>query len=396
MSLVLQLDKVEKIFGGLRAIGGVSFEVREKQIFGLIGPNGAGKTTIFNCVTGVYRPERGDVRFLGQSLVGRKPFQIALAGVGRTFQNIRLIGEMTVLENVTVAAHSKAKMSVLGALFRSGRHEAAEASMRVRAEELLDIFELGALKDEPAGSLPYGSQRRLEIARALMLDPKLLLLDEPAAGMNSGEADKLKEQVRWLRDRFGLSIVLVEHNMQVVMGVCEHVHCVDHGETIASGTPAEVQNHPAVLAAYLGQDEEHARESIAAIEQGTIGELIEAHKHAEPSPPAERTSLSEETAPPVAREASSNESSPPAERTSLSEETAPPAAREASSNESSPPAERTSLSEETAPPAAREASSNESSPPAEREGPGEGSSRAAGAETDATHGSDTTPKENGS
>jgi branched-chain amino acid transport system ATP-binding protein len=278
MSLVLELQKIEKIFGGLRAIGGVSFQVEPKQIFGLIGPNGAGKTTIFNCVTGVYRPERGDVRFLGQSLVGRKPFQIALAGVGRTFQNIRLFGEMTVLENVMVAAHSRAKMNVFGALFRSGHHEATEAKMQARAEELLEIFELHTLKNEPAGSLPYGSQRRLEIARALMLDPKLLLLDEPAAGMNSKEADKLKEQVRWLRDRFALSIVLVEHNMQVVMGVCEQVHCVDHGETIASGTPAHVQNHPAVLAAYLGQDEEAARESMAAIETGTIGELISEEK----------------------------------------------------------------------------------------------------------------------
>jgi len=261
---VLKLTQVEKLFGGLRAIGGVSFEVHEKQIFGLIGPNGAGKTTIFNCVTGHYAPTRGDVTFLGRSLVGQKPHQIALAGIARTFQNVRLFGEMSVLENVMVAAHHTTRAGVFGAMLRTRANADDERALIKRAEEVLEVFDLLSLKHEEAGSLAYGSQRRLEIARALMLDPKLLLLDEPAAGLNSGEADKLKQQIKWLRDKFSLAIVLVEHNMQVVMGACEHVHCVDHGETIAFGTPQVVQNHPAVLAAYLGEDPLAARREASA------------------------------------------------------------------------------------------------------------------------------------
>ena len=251
---LLVLDKVEKMFGGLRAIGGVSFEVHEKQIFGLIGPNGAGKTTIFNCVTGHYTPTRGDIRFQGVSIVGKKPSKIALGGIARTFQNVRLFGEMSVLENVLVASHHRTSSGVHGAMFRTRAYARDERDLCKRAEELLEIFDLLKLKNEESSSLPYGSQRRLEIARALMLDPKLLLLDEPAAGLNSGEAEKLKQQIKWLRDQFSLAVVLVEHNMQVVMGASEQVHCVDHGETIAEGTPDHVRNHPAVLAAYLGED----------------------------------------------------------------------------------------------------------------------------------------------
>jgi branched-chain amino acid transport system ATP-binding protein len=260
---ILTLDKVEKMFGGLRAIGGVSFEIHEKQIFGLIGPNGAGKTTIFNCITGHYQPTRGEVRFRGKSIVGLKPSQIALGGIARTFQNVRLFVDMSVMQNVMVAAHHRLQSGVLGAMLRSKAYAEDERAQVKRAEELLEIFDLLKLKHEDAGSLPYGSQRRLEIARALMLDPKVLLLDEPAAGLNSGEAEKLKQQIKWLRDRFELAVVLVEHNMQVVMGASEHVHCVDHGETIASGTPDEVRNHPAVLAAYLGQDPVTARNEAA-------------------------------------------------------------------------------------------------------------------------------------
>jgi len=261
---ILVLDNVEKVFGGLRAIGGVSFEVHPKQIFGLIGPNGAGKTTIFNCVTGHYAPTRGDVRFQGRSIVGQKPHQIALGGIARTFQNVRLFGEMSVLENVMVAAHHTTRSGVFGAMLRTLAYASDEKALIKRAEELLEIFDLLKLKHEEAGSLAYGSQRRLEIARALMLDPKLLLLDEPAAGLNSGEAETLKGQIKWLRDKFELAIVLVEHNMQVVMGACEHVHCVDHGETIAFGTPQVVQNHPAVLTAYLGEDPLAARSEVGA------------------------------------------------------------------------------------------------------------------------------------
>lgn len=254
MTAVLSVEKVVKVFGGLKAINDVSFSVSEKQIFGLIGPNGAGKTTIFNVVTGVYVPEGGDVRFLGRSIRGWKPFKIARLGVGRTFQNIRIAGEMSVLDNVLTAAFHHSKSSVLGAVFRTARYDDEERAARKKAEELLEVFGLLPHKDEDAGSLPYGSQRRLEIVRAMMLDPKLILLDEPAAGLNSSEADKLKEQIRWLRDTFGLAVVLVEHNMHVVMGVCDHVHCVDHGETIAEGTPDEVRSHPEVLKAYLGEE----------------------------------------------------------------------------------------------------------------------------------------------
>jgi branched-chain amino acid transport system ATP-binding protein len=251
---LLVLDRVDKRFGGLRAISSVSFEVRERQIFGLIGPNGAGKTTLFNCITGHYTPESGDVRLLGKSMIGKKPHQIALAGIARTFQNVRLFAEMTVLDNVLVPAHHRTTSGVFGAFFRTRHYEHDEQAMRARAEELLEIFDLAGLKREIAASLPYGSQRKLEIARALMLSPKLLLLDEPAAGLNSQEADKLTQQIKWLRDHFGLAVVLVEHNMRVVMGASEHVHCVDHGETIAEGTPDHVQRHPAVLSAYLGQE----------------------------------------------------------------------------------------------------------------------------------------------
>jgi branched-chain amino acid transport system ATP-binding protein len=251
---LLSVEQVVKVFGGLKAINGVTFDVEEKQIFGLIGPNGAGKTTIFNVVTGVYTPDAGDVRFAGRSVRGWKPYSIARAGVGRTFQNIRIAGEMSVLDNVLTASFHLGKSGLVAAILRTHKYEAEERTARKKAEELLEVFGLTAQKDEDAGSLPYGSQRRLEIVRAMMLDPKLILLDEPAAGLNSQEADKLKEQIRWLRDTLGLTIVLVEHNMHVVMGVCDHVHCVDHGETIADGSPEHVRNHPEVLRAYLGEE----------------------------------------------------------------------------------------------------------------------------------------------
>ena len=253
---LLALSKVLKVFGGLRAIAEVSFTVEPQQIFGLIGPNGAGKTTVFNVVTGVYKPDGGSVRFDGEDVSGWEPARVAARGIARTFQNIRLFRSMTVCENVIVAGFRIHKAGLLSAVFRNRRHADDEREFLRRAHELLDIMGLKHLANEPADSLPYGSQRRLEIARALMLSPKLLLLDEPAAGMNSQEAQELIKQIRFLRDELGLTVVLVEHNMSVVMSVCEEIHVMDHGETIAEGPPQAIKEHPKVLAAYLGEESE--------------------------------------------------------------------------------------------------------------------------------------------
>jgi branched-chain amino acid transport system ATP-binding protein len=253
--MLLELDQVHKIFGGLHAVKGVSVRVEPGEIFGLIGPNGAGKTTIFNVVTGVYRPDRGRVLFDGQDISGWKPAQVAAAGIGRTFQNIRLFRSMTAEQNVMVSGHRLHGVGLLGTILRTARLSACERQLRRRAHELLEALGLRGQADDMAGSLPYGSQRRLEIARALMLSPKLLLLDEPAAGMNSQEARELEAQIRWLRDELKVTVVLVEHNMSVVMSVCERIHVVDHGETIADGPPSAIKTHPKVIAAYLGQEE---------------------------------------------------------------------------------------------------------------------------------------------
>jgi branched-chain amino acid transport system ATP-binding protein len=255
---LLALERVDKVFGGLRAVREVSFAVEPRAIFGLIGPNGAGKTTIFNVVTGVYRPDGGRILFDGHSLGGLDPASIAALGVARTFQNIRLFRAMTVEENVMVAGHKLHKAGLLSAILRDSAYLEDERALGTRARELLDVLGLARHSGDLAGSLPYGSQRRLEIARALMLGPKILLLDEPAAGMNSAEAVELERQIRFLRDELDVTIVLVEHNMSVVMSVCDRIHVVDHGETIAEGTPAEIKEHPRVLAAYLGQEEDAA------------------------------------------------------------------------------------------------------------------------------------------
>jgi len=255
---LLSLERVSKVFGGLHAVREVSFAVREREVFGLIGPNGAGKTTIFNVITGVYAPDGGAVRFDGEDISGWSPAAIAARGIARTFQNIRLFRAMTVEQNVMVAGHHVHKATALDAVLRTRRHATDEQALRKRARELLDLFNLGDLADDVAGSLPYGSQRRLEIARALMLKPKLVLLDEPAAGMNSQEAAELKRQILRLRDELGLTVVLVEHNMAVVMGVCDRIHVVDHGESIAEDTPDEIRVHPKVLAAYLGEEDPQA------------------------------------------------------------------------------------------------------------------------------------------
>jgi branched-chain amino acid transport system ATP-binding protein len=253
---VLEFSDVHLHFAGVRAISGISFEVGAKELFAIIGPNGAGKTSIFNVLSGVYRPQRGTVRFVGEDIVGRSPHQIAAMGMARTFQNIELFSNLTVIDNLMLGRHHHVRYGVLAALVFAGRAHSEEVAHRAVVEDIIDFLEIQQYRKFPVGLLPYGIQKRVELGRALAMEPKLLLLDEPVAGMNVEETEDMARFVLDIRDELAVPIIMVEHDMGVVMDLADRVMVVDFGSPITTGPPHDVQRDPDVIRAYLGQ--EHA------------------------------------------------------------------------------------------------------------------------------------------
>lgn len=253
--VLLNVQKITMQFGGLKAVDALDFQIKKNQLAGLIGPNGAGKTTVFNMLTGVYQPTSGEVFLEGRSLKGLKPYEISFQGMTRTFQNIRLFQNLSVLENVLIAGHQHLHYGLLDSLLMTSRFLKAESELNEKAMNLLKIFHLDSKAHERANSLPYGEQRKLEIVRALATDPKIILLDEPAAGMNHSETHHLMDTIAKIRENFHLTVLLIEHDMKLVMGICENIVVLDHGVKIEEGPAEKIQSSPKVIEAYLGVED---------------------------------------------------------------------------------------------------------------------------------------------
>jgi branched-chain amino acid transport system ATP-binding protein len=251
---LLKIDKLTHYFGGLRSVDNFNLELGDNELVGLIGPNGAGKSTIFNLICGLYRPSEGSITFKGNNLIGLYPHQITSLGIGRTFQNIRLWNELSVIDNLRIAHFSQINYKLVDSLFFTNSLVKEEQKVTAEAMDLLDKFNLLPYVKELPRNLPYGIQRRVEICRALVVNPSLMLLDEPAAGMNQGEIGELINLVRWVKDEFKVTVLIIEHQMRVIMNICERIQVLDFGSTIAEGTPAEIRNNLLVIKAYLGEE----------------------------------------------------------------------------------------------------------------------------------------------